>query len=373
MSTTTRITLVMNLLPLLFSVALVGSVQCTVPLRSFKISENVTYDCIDIYKQPGLDHSLLKNHTIQMKPSLSRHELKNQTSNNKTYKKDIECPYGTIPVLRNTKEFNTKAQLLAAKYFNPLSADSPGTHIAGVKQHGGPYHGIEAKFNAYNLNIGEDQASYSQMYLGSGHYGEVNFISTGMMINPGIFGDGRLWTYGFWMGKGGKGCYNMACPGFVQVSNVVPLVKPMYLKPGEPASLQWAIHQDEQTRNWWIIQMSPYTYIGYWPKELFYLMDNGATMVGVGGVVQASPSGLSPPMGNGKFPAKGPLRSAMFSNVDVLYSKYEKGKINAFPIVELLDSSRCYGLRIGKRVRFWTSPLGYFFNYGGPGGISCGV
>jgi len=66
---------------------------------------------------------------VKMKPSLSRHELKNQTSNNKTYKKDIECPYGTIPVLRNTKEFNTKAQLLAAKYFNPLSADSPGTHV----------------------------------------------------------------------------------------------------------------------------------------------------------------------------------------------------------------------------------------------------
>lgn len=66
---------------------------------------------------------------FKMKPSLSRHELKNQTSNNKTYKTKIKCPYGTIPVLRNTKEFNTKAQLLAAKYFNPLSADSPGTHV----------------------------------------------------------------------------------------------------------------------------------------------------------------------------------------------------------------------------------------------------
>lgn len=102
-------------------------------------------------------------------------------------------------------------------------------------------------------------------------------------------------------------------------------------------------------------------------------MDNGASMVGVGGVVQASRSGLSPPMGNGKFPGKGPLRSAIFSNVDVLNSKYEKRKINSLPIEQLLDSTRCYGLRIGKRVRFWTSPLGFFFNYGGPGGISCGV
>lgn len=102
-------------------------------------------------------------------------------------------------------------------------------------------------------------------------------------------------------------------------------------------------------------------------------MGNGAGMAGVGGVAQASPSGLSPPMGNGQFPSKGPMRSALFRNVDVLNANYVKRRINAFPVEVLLDSSKCYGIRIGKRIKFFTTPLGFYFNYGGPGGISCGV
>ena len=100
MSKGIRMALVMNLLSLLFSGVLVHSGQSTVPLKSFKVSyktktlrhmyvwcvniifliscneiniffhlqigENVTYDCIDIHLQPGLDHPLLKYHRIQV-------------------------------------------------------------------------------------------------------------------------------------------------------------------------------------------------------------------------------------------------------------------------------------------------------------------
>ncbi|KAL1212620.1 Protein neprosin [Cardamine amara subsp. amara] len=242
MSTGIMINLVMNLLPLLFSATLIYSDQNMVPLKSFKISENVTYDCIDIYKQPGLDHPLLKNHIIQMKPSVSSSEFKNQTSNNKTYKKKIRCPDGTVPILRNSKEYITNTQLVAEKYFHPLSGDSPGTHIAGIRSSHGPYPGVEGWFNAYALNIGNDQASYSQIYIGSGLNNEVNFIQAGLMINPSVFGDGRVWSYGYWKGKDGKGCYNMACPGFVQVSHEVPLVVPNDLKLGVPVWLHCSIH-----------------------------------------------------------------------------------------------------------------------------------
>ncbi|KAJ4872570.1 hypothetical protein Rs2_45754 [Raphanus sativus] len=117
--------LVMNLLLLLFSVALVRSDETTTSLKSFKIGENVTYDCIDIYKQPGLDHPLLKNHTIQK------------------YK----------------KEFITNGNLFSEKYVHPQSADSPGTH-----------------------------------------------------------------------GKDGKGCYNTACSGFVQVSQMIPSSNPLIFR-----------------------------------------------------------------------------------------------------------------------------------------------
>ncbi|CAN6858852.1 unnamed protein product [Brassica oleracea] len=151
--------------------------------------------------QSGLDHPLLKNHTIQMKPSVSRTKLKSQIGIKKIQKQKIPCPDGTIPVLRNTKEFITNAQVLADKHFHPLTADSPGTHISGVRSHNGPYRGVEASFEVVSVDIAKDQASYSQIYIGSGSNNEVNFISAGWMVNPSLFGDGRTWTYGFWKVK----------------------------------------------------------------------------------------------------------------------------------------------------------------------------
>ncbi|CAF2144641.1 hypothetical protein IGI04_008430 [Brassica rapa subsp. trilocularis] len=365
---------IMNVLLLLFSVVLVRSDQTTTPLKSFKISGNVTYDCINIYKQPGLDHPLLKNHTIQMKPS--RTELNSQTGNSITQKNKIKCPDGTIPVLRNTKDFLTSANLFPENYVHPQSVDSPGTHIAGVRSHAGPYRGIQAWVYGVDLKIEKDQASYSQIYLGSGVNNKINYISAGFMINPGYFGDGRVWSYGFWKGKDGKGCYNTACSGFVQVSQTIPIVQPIDISPTEPSFLRPFIHQDKNTGNWWLTYLGPDKPngdLGYWPKELFDHFDNGANMVGVGGVVKASPSGSSPPMGNGKFPDGGRRTSAIFANIDVLNSNYEQSKISSFPIEILVDSPQCYGLRVGTVKWYRRTRLGYFFNYGGPGGNSCGV
>lgn len=67
-----------------------------------------------------------------MKPSFSPHDSTNQTGNNATYKTKIACPYGTVPILRNTKEFNTNAQIFAEKYLNPILADGldPLTHVS---------------------------------------------------------------------------------------------------------------------------------------------------------------------------------------------------------------------------------------------------
>lgn len=97
-------------------------------------------------------------------------------------------------------------------------------------------------------------------------------------------------------------------------------------------------------------------------------MDNGANIAGVGGVVQASPHGSSPPMGNGKFPIGGSSKSAIFTNIKVVTSKYEQRKMETFVMEKLFDSPKCYGFRIGRERL-----LGFFFNYGGPGGNSCGV
>ncbi|XP_010493800.1 PREDICTED: uncharacterized protein LOC104771021 [Camelina sativa] len=375
MSSLIKMTLVLNLLHLLFSTASVRSNQSVLPIRSFKIGENATYDCIDINKQPGLGHHLLQNHTIQMKPSVSRHELKNHIENNKSYSKKIGCSDGTVPILRISNEYNTKAQFFAEKYLHPLTGDTPGVHIVGVRSRAGPYRGVEAWYNGYKLSIERNQASYSEMYIGSRLNNQVNFIQAGYIINPSFFGTDQLWTYGYFKGKDGKGCYNTACDGFIQVSRKIPIVQPININPGDPDWSRWSIHEDKVTGNWWLTQLiknAPSVDIGYWPKELFNILNKSANIVGVGGIVRASQNS-SPPMGNGNFPVGTRKNSAMFTNIEVLDSNYSSHKMDHFPTEIIVDSPQCYNIRIGKVQPFHRTRLGFFFNYGGPGGHSCGV
>lgn len=64
-----------------------------------------------------------------MKPSFSLNKSKNQVGR-KMYDKIIDCPNGTIPILRNTKEYVANAQYFAEKHLNPLTVESHGTHVS---------------------------------------------------------------------------------------------------------------------------------------------------------------------------------------------------------------------------------------------------
>ncbi|XP_058069170.1 protein neprosin-like [Magnolia sinica] len=70
-------------------------------------------DCVDMYKQPAFDHPLLKNHTIQMRPTSYPEGMGNQDPSNANLEiglKDGGCPLGTVPIPR------TKIQeLMSAK------------------------------------------------------------------------------------------------------------------------------------------------------------------------------------------------------------------------------------------------------------------
>ncbi|XP_010556034.1 PREDICTED: uncharacterized protein LOC104825408, partial [Tarenaya hassleriana] len=136
-------------------------------------------------------------------------------------------------------------------------------------------------------------------------------------INMDLFGDGRAWSYGSWMGANGAGCVNTKCPGFVQVGNNNFLSEPLDTT-RDKSFIRFSIHQDHATGNWWITQIlkDSKSDIGYWPKELFDVLGGGATSVGFSGVVRAPPNGPSPPMGNGNLPKdKDPYHSAFFANL----------------------------------------------------------
>ncbi|CAL9229182.1 unnamed protein product, partial [Arabidopsis halleri] len=327
------------------------------------------YDCVDIYNQPSLSHPLLQNHKIQqLKPSFSISKPENQVESERKSKKSIECPNGTVPILRNTKQYVANAQYWAEKHFNPLTVESHGTHIAGVRSQGhGPYHGVAAWMSLHNLNITRDQASYTNIYVGSGVNNKVNFIQAGWMINPQLFGDGRTWSYGFWKGANGRGCYNTICPGFVQVSKTDVLSVPLPIDPKGEKGIYFSIVQDKNSGNWWLSDVkfnAKDEQIGYWPKELFDLIRNSVDMIGVGGIVQASPSGVSPPMGNGHNPTKD-NNAARVMKLEIVDSNFKIQESDKYKLEKLLDNDKCYGLKDGKKD--------ISFTYGGPGGKSCGI
>ncbi|AED90820.1 unnamed protein product [Arabidopsis thaliana] len=360
---------VFKLVGFLFIVLIVQSKGNVKDLMSVKLNENTIYDCVDIYKQPSLSHPLLQNHKVQLEPSFSK--PKNQVKGESERKNIIECPNGTVPIIRNTKKYVANAQYWTEKHLNPLTIDSHGTHIAGVRTTDqGPYRGVIASLSVHDLNISRDQASYANIYIGSGIYDKVNFIQTGWMINPSLFGDGRTWSYGFWKGANGAGCYNTICRGFVQVSKTDHLSGPLpQLPSGGDRDISVSIRQDKETGNWWTTDIrgnESEEYIGYWPKELFDLISKSANIVGVTGTVQASPSGQSPPMGNGHLPTDDEAGSARVGEVKFIDNDFVVKGSDQYKLEKLIDdSNKCYGLKDGKKL--------ILFKYGGPGGNSCGI
>lgn len=64
-----------------------------------------------------------------MEPSFLISKQKDQTKTNSENKKVIECPSGTVPILKNTKKYVTNSQYWEKKHFNPFTIDSHGTHV----------------------------------------------------------------------------------------------------------------------------------------------------------------------------------------------------------------------------------------------------
>ncbi|XP_048134101.1 uncharacterized protein LOC115756145 [Rhodamnia argentea] len=105
------------------------------PIKTFVTKEGETIDCIDINKQPSLDHPLLKNHKIQRKPSPN---IVNSPTSSSTGNKLVTfgprepCPDGTVPIPRVRKEDLIRARSLL-KNPSPLftvSNDDPSHHVS---------------------------------------------------------------------------------------------------------------------------------------------------------------------------------------------------------------------------------------------------
>ncbi|RWW46851.1 hypothetical protein BHE74_00047242 [Ensete ventricosum] len=151
-------------------------------VKSFQDKYGITYDCVDIYKQPAFDHPLLKNHTLQF-PKRNRNI--NETSTQHKFPK--RCPTGTVLIRRTTKEDLVRAKKYAQHIQSrmqqvqlPTLNDISKNHYATVQIHAGEgakFYGVSASFYAYQLYLSLFQGTASRIILTKGERGPKKYLN----------------------------------------------------------------------------------------------------------------------------------------------------------------------------------------------------
>ncbi|CAI9103276.1 OLC1v1001732C1 [Oldenlandia corymbosa var. corymbosa] len=362
-------------------------------LKSIKSEDGDVIDCVDMFHQPAFDHPLLKNHKIKIRPSNHPEELfvKDESSdvNSKTNKNRItqiwqlsgECPDGTIPIRRtDAKEDFFKANSNKKKHrsTNPRSYSSNGRNLLGATSgheyavatvaERGEYYGTRFNVTAWQPFVeGDNEFSLSQLWiLADGDLG-LNSIEAGWVVYPRILGDNRTRLFTYWTtdGYGSTGCWNLGCPGFVQVNNKIVIGGAIAnFSSDHPFSeISLFVWMDKKQDVWWLQYNG--TQLGYWPAILFNRLNDSAQLIEWGGeIVNHNTNGIhtATQMGNGQFPYEKFERASYFRNIEIMNETMVFGPPLGGNIGTIVSYENCYNISVGK-----NDDWGSFFYYGGPG------
>ncbi|KAG9440830.1 hypothetical protein H6P81_020995 [Aristolochia fimbriata] len=350
-------------------------------VKSIEIDNRNIFDCVHINKQPAFDHPLLKNHTVQMKPSSHPRRKDDKISSSSVLDIGLPgegCPVGTVPIRRATmddlmsapslSQFGKKyavindSQVIKASVLRALNH-----HYATLQANGRQFYGTGATMNLWKPHVGYDQFSLAQFWLTSGPYDQLNSIEAGWIVQPSLFNDNYAHLFAYWTADGyhRTGCYNHKCPGFVQVSRKIPLgarFTPRSTYDGKQYQITLLAFLDIITKNWWLKYENEL--IGYWPNKLFNSLSRKAENVHWGGEVFASDEFYSPPMGSGHFAEEGYGKASYMKRLQVITrdNRLQDAPDNTRPVV---DVPQCYNINDkGRLSGDWRRT----FYFGGPGG-----
>jgi len=354
-------------------------------VKTIKTKHGHIYDCVNIHEQPALDNPLLKNHKVQMTPSSALLENLRSSSSNKSSSianpakigLEIECPKGTVVIQRTTKE-----DLIRAKYHfrrhllddadpgSGYSTSSYGYDFAGIylkPDANKKYYGVGATITIYQPVASSQQISAAIIRLESGGPGYGGYVETGWMVNPDLYNDNRARLFTKWSQVNNgrvSGCYNTDCPGFVVQSSSIPL-NAYFANISKVNGIQYeyrfSIKQDSSTGNIWAFINNGNVALGYWPKELFTNLGNGADTVFWGGMVYSNLPN-SPPMGSGLF-KNGNYGNTCYMKQMSVRTVPGAPFVTADDALVLYKNSRCYNVAGYENVGSW----GYRFLFGGEG------
>ncbi|XP_042478108.1 uncharacterized protein LOC122059403 isoform X2 [Macadamia integrifolia] len=321
------------------------------------------YDCVDIKKQPAFDHPLLKNHTIQMKPSsfptgLIDEELL-ESIPSKTEIKSIRCPPQTVLIRRTQKEDIVRAKSQVRRY--PRNAHrlkaKPGYHYATfqVEISDLKYYGAKVSLSLDQPKVSStNQFSEAVLWVENGPIDQINSIQVG-------------WTAD---GFHKTGCFNLLCPGFVQVSRVKTIGMAYELVSvygGPKYEDHFYVFKDPKSGNWWYTgykngRNEP---VGYWPSSLFTSLRDFANTISSGGEVYNPTNEHSFQMGNGHFPMGNTLLASSARRLQYVDQKSILGDVHTSLLRFKVSSPKCYKAEFVKPNRvYWINSI----LFGGPGG-----
>ncbi|XP_073051381.1 protein neprosin-like [Primulina eburnea] len=305
-------------------------------VTSIQSEDGDIIDCINIYKQPAFDHPTLMDHKIQLYPSnaiktdaasstkgkkmsVGRNVDTSRTVTTQLWQRSGSCPKGTIPIRRtqgNHVPNKDKIDGYGRKkptvlHYDEKSNESKMLYLQQINHslailhtEGYAYLGAKGDIKVWNPSVeSDDEYSTSQVALKSGPYYDYESMESGWAVNPSVYGDRQTRLFVYWTADASKetGCFDLTCPGFVQISNEIALgaaIYPISNPTGLPYQITIYIHKDSATNNWWV-QYGERINIGYWPPKLFSALSHHAETVQWGGEVYSSRVGTHPHTGTG--------------------------------------------------------------------------
>ncbi|XXG45982.1 hypothetical protein AAC387_Pa02g0927 [Persea americana] len=332
-------------------------------IKTIKSEDGEIIDCVDIYKQPAFDHPLLKNHTIQMRPSFyDSTKISSSKPLEQLWHKSGSCPKGTIPIRRTRKEDLLRDISFGRKINLPSQLDH-AKMVTEVENHG-----AQAKISVWNVHVEEDEHSTASIFVRQKD--KFDLVNAGWIVSDYIMGDNNTHLYAYW-GSDTDGCYNLKCPGFVQINNGIALgsVIPVSVYDGNQQTLELRISMDPANNNWWLVV--GLDTLGYWPSSLFKDMVGRADRIEWSGEVlnlETDDHHTTTQMGSGHFAGAGKGRAAFFDNCMYLV-KHDEGQ-RPHVVTTSVTRSKCYDM---SKISMGSRDKGLFFYFGGPGGPTCDV
>jgi hypothetical protein len=294
----------------------------------------------------------------------------------------ISCPEHAIPMSRLTLERLTRFTTLR-DFFGKFPNNVELRGAANFEQGHKYAHSSQtvANFGGHSFiqlwNPVSD-FSLSQQWFRGGPLTQEQTVEGGWIVYPDHFQTTNAVLFIHWTADyyASTGCYNLECPGFVQVNHNWWLGGPFFHY-STPASwwgfsMEWKLFNG----NWWLYLRGSgavYDPVGYYPTSIYNggQMSRHAEGMNYGGEVGRKVGENWPPMGSGMLSTMGVNAAA---NQALIYyiPHNENGGVGVWANLYPIGDAPCYSANEVDSAD--GGDWGTFILYGGPGGDSatCG-